>query len=421
MSPLSTRQRLIQAALELFLSQGISNTTTRQIANLAEVNEVTLFRQFGNKYGLLLAVVEESPTFTQLGTVLNQHLAQTGSVGELLHQYASIYLQTLQRVPDFVRSLIGEAEQFPPPNRQAIATQLSQMNRVLAEALTAMLPQMGQAQLDPTAIATLLQGLVLGYAVIELTTDQLPLDREVFLDHLVHLFLQGALAERSSSDLSPSSSLALALPASLPPLEPDGIADLPPPLVHRILQKARETGLQDYALAYVLFATGLSVEEIARLHRVDQISDPQQHLLQVSSERGGRSVPVNQWILGKRYGSYTNNPLTKWLKSRKDEHPALFVDRGEPLSVTGMIQLWQGWTAGLQTLGGKVPAIAQAEQTWCVEMLMRGISVENLSLLTSWEPARLQPYVQRAREKLALEQALQLDRKSPGSQAQVGE
>jgi hypothetical protein len=39
------------------------------------------------------------------------------------------------------------------------------------------------------------------------------------------------------------------------------------------------------------------------------------------------------------------------------------------------------------------------------------MSLENLSLFTGLEPAQLQPYVQRAREKAALEQATQLDRK----------
>jgi AcrR family transcriptional regulator len=47
----ATQQRLIQAAIQLFLAQGVTETTTRQIAELAGVNEVTLFRNFGNKQG----------------------------------------------------------------------------------------------------------------------------------------------------------------------------------------------------------------------------------------------------------------------------------------------------------------------------------------------------------------------------------
>ena len=58
-SRIPTRQRIVNTALELFASKGITETTTRQIADFAQVNEVTLFRHFGNKHGLLLAVLQE--------------------------------------------------------------------------------------------------------------------------------------------------------------------------------------------------------------------------------------------------------------------------------------------------------------------------------------------------------------------------
>jgi len=53
-----TRQRMIRAALQLFGKQGYSQTSTRAIAEAAGVNEVTLFRLFGNKKGLLFACME---------------------------------------------------------------------------------------------------------------------------------------------------------------------------------------------------------------------------------------------------------------------------------------------------------------------------------------------------------------------------
>jgi hypothetical protein len=72
---------------------------------------------------------------------------------------------------------------------------------------------------------------------------------------------------------------------------------------------------------------------------------------------------------------------------------------------------WQDLTGELLTPEGHPPTIEQAQQTWCVEMLMRGMAVEDLSILTGWEAFKLQPYVARAREKAALEQALRLDQK----------
>jgi hypothetical protein len=119
-------------------------------------------------------------------------------------------------------------------------------------------------------------------------------------------------------------------------------------------------------------------------------------------------------VLGKRYGSYTNNPLTKWLRSRKDSQGALFLENGGgPIGIADITARWQVWTEGLLATNGHPPTLDQAQQTWCVEMLMRGISLENLQILTHWRPEQLRPYAQRAREKVALEQALRLDQK-PG-------
>lgn len=62
-----TRTRILDAALEQFFERGYDGTTTRAIAEGAEVNEVTLFRNFGSKEGIFLAVVQrETDVFHNL-------------------------------------------------------------------------------------------------------------------------------------------------------------------------------------------------------------------------------------------------------------------------------------------------------------------------------------------------------------------
>ena len=89
----STRQRLINAALKLFASQGVTQTTTKQIAESAHVNEVTLFRHFGHKHGLLLAVIEESALFKHLGQALIEQTQQTSRIDQALKDYANNCLE----------------------------------------------------------------------------------------------------------------------------------------------------------------------------------------------------------------------------------------------------------------------------------------------------------------------------------------
>ncbi|MEM1281161.1 MAG: TetR/AcrR family transcriptional regulator [Cyanobacteria bacterium P01_H01_bin.152] len=393
----SSREKIIQSALTLFLSQGVSQTTTRQIADLAGVNEVTLFRNFGNKYGLLQAVIQSAPTFRTLGEALMEQTLMSGDRHQALKTYASECLAALEQAPAFVRSLIGESDQFPADNRQALGQRLEEASRYVAQYLEQTMPT---SLFSSERLSGYLGALLVGYVVIESTSDDHHLwaNREDFLEGLVVLLLgSAALADAHRQATAPDS----------PPL----VKDLPAPVVHQLLAQAKAAGAQDYALAYLLFGAGIEPTEILSVPRSHHLSAKTQHTLQV----GDRQVSINQWIWGKRYGSYTSNPLTKWLKSRKDDSPWLFIqviqESAEPAALTVDV-VEQKWTAWAEALNLYPQSHAgQAKQTWCVEMLTRGMSIDNLSILSGLPPEQLAPYLQRAREKAALEQARLLDQK----------
>ncbi|MBW4545860.1 MAG: TetR/AcrR family transcriptional regulator [Symplocastrum torsivum CPER-KK1] len=410
----STRQRLVNAALELFRSQGVIETTTRQIAELAQVNEVTLFRQFGSKQGLLLALIEDSAVFTHLGESLRTQVNQTSHVDEALRNYASDRLKALEKIPDLLRSVVGEAGQYTVENRRALGRGITLANRDVAHYLATVIErEQLHCRLPAEKLSSLLNVMLFGYLVIELTSEfhELWENREDFLESLVEVFLYGAV-----SPLPESSAGAVSLDKETP-LEArknsnEKVADLPASLVRSILLQAKKQGLQDYALAYVLFGAGLRPQEVVALERSHQIIDEHQHLLQIT-QGAVRQVPVNQWIMGKRYGSYIRNPLSQWLKSRKDEQLAMFVnEEGQRFSEEELRAFWQTFTSGLLTPEGQPLFVEQARQTWCVEMLMKGIDLEDLSILSGWDTTQLHPYARRGREKAALERALRLDQKA---------
>ena len=55
----STSDKILQAAIDLMADKGYDGTSTKEIAQVAGVNEVTVFRHFGTK-GKLRTVIRSS-------------------------------------------------------------------------------------------------------------------------------------------------------------------------------------------------------------------------------------------------------------------------------------------------------------------------------------------------------------------------
>ena len=406
----STKARLIEAALDLFAERGVTETTTKAVAERAQVNEVTLFRNFGNKYRLLLAVLEDSAVFAKLVHALVEQANSKDNVADFLRAYVQESLKTLEKAPDLVRSIVGEAGNYPVENRLALGKGLSEANRYVAAYLEEAIAIEGlSSSLTPEQIVNLLNFLLVGYFVVEYSTEGYSFwdEENDFLDSIIRLFLRGSLT-------APESNMTV-MSASLVKAESKQIEDLPASLVRSLFRKAKKSGKQEYALIYVLFGAGLSLEEVMHLERSHSVVEPGQHILQINYG-AERQVPLNQWVMGFRYGSTSTNPLMQWLKSRKDDETAIFVnDAGRSASSEELVAMWEELTADLLTPQGEKPDISQAQQTWCVEMLMKGIELEDLSILSGIHMNRLEQYAQRARNKSALEAAASLDKKKTKS------
>ncbi|NET51362.1 MAG: TetR family transcriptional regulator [Merismopedia sp. SIO2A8] len=424
----SSRQRLLQAALALFVQQGLTDTTTKQIAEQAEVNEATLFRQFGNKNGLLLAVLQEGDVFQRFTQFLvdqvGQHSDKTTTFEHILEQYTIAFLDAIDQAPELVRSLIGEAGRYSDETQRALAQGFEQVNQEVNRFFEQASQQYVQPYAQPDSqplplsqkeLTRTLHQLLIGYATIELTSGDRLLwsDREAFISHIVTLLYPNVEAASASNQTFAMQAPMQVLPATATEsvTETVAMADLPDFLVHDILLRAKKQNPQAYAIIYTLFGAGVSPQELALLQRIHHISNRNQHLLQIP-HGNSHQIPINQWIMGKRYGTHQKNPLTQWLKSRNDECSALFLSDGDcPITTTDIHRLWDNVTADLDTPAGRSPHIKQAQHTWCVELLMRGVTPENMAILTGLTVEQLEPYIQRAKEKAAIDQVMQLDKK----------
>ncbi|WP_366248932.1 TetR/AcrR family transcriptional regulator [Terribacillus aidingensis] len=74
MSKNATKQKIIDATTALFASKGFAGTTTKEIAKVAGVNEVTLFRHFASKNGIFEQIIESLTFDTVFDEAFFQHI-----------------------------------------------------------------------------------------------------------------------------------------------------------------------------------------------------------------------------------------------------------------------------------------------------------------------------------------------------------
>lgn len=106
-SPAPTSERLLEAAGRVFARTGIKAATTRELAKEAGVNEVTLFRIFQNKAGLLAAVLERA--FLTPAEQYPQLSVRDGvSLREVVTAFATVDYEKKRRHIGLMRVLVGE-------------------------------------------------------------------------------------------------------------------------------------------------------------------------------------------------------------------------------------------------------------------------------------------------------------------------
>ena len=115
-SPAVTKARLIEAATQVFASAGLQGATTREIARVAGVNEVTLFRHFTSKEQLLEAVIENTLVLQTEALAHPDEWTQDLRI-DLIH-YAQLYNKMLVAQEDLIRTFIGEAKRHPDAARR---------------------------------------------------------------------------------------------------------------------------------------------------------------------------------------------------------------------------------------------------------------------------------------------------------------
>jgi AcrR family transcriptional regulator len=101
----SRRQQILAAAARVFSTKGYANSTTKEIADAADIAEGTLYNYFSAKRDILLAVADETQTPMQLAVQEAETLENRAAMISMFEKAFDI---SEARLP-FVRTLLTEA------------------------------------------------------------------------------------------------------------------------------------------------------------------------------------------------------------------------------------------------------------------------------------------------------------------------
>lgn len=185
---MDTRARLQAIALDLFAARGYDAVGVQEVVEAAGVTKPTLYHHFGNKVGLLHAVLQGPG-----GDWLDDLAAASAYAGDLpatLNRIVCRYFRFARRHPAFCRLVL--ALWFAPPDSeaaQAVAPMFARQQQTLEALFSAASRDHGNMRGRQQAYAVTFQGMIHSYVSLFLQ-HRTALD-DALAVRAVHQFMHG--------------------------------------------------------------------------------------------------------------------------------------------------------------------------------------------------------------------------------------
>jgi len=196
----SKRERILQAALQLFSRQGYHATTTKEIAAASGVAEGLIFYYFGGKRELLRHVVRR---FSFLETVRGEADRLIGEEREeALVRFGRMYLAFLDHHKDYLLliwspELLGD-EEVTGEVRHLLAGMAEMGGRLIAAGGREAPPL--DEQTAQTAASMMLSALLTHFIIGERVKNRNPETDEAYIRSVVSIVLNGVRSGQNGQD-----------------------------------------------------------------------------------------------------------------------------------------------------------------------------------------------------------------------------
>ena len=187
-------ERILRAATKVFADQGFSDADTQEVADLAKVGKGTVYRYYGSKEELFLAVADTG--MKKLERQIFDGIEGISGTIELIRKCGVTYAAFFQKHPELVEILIQERAAFRGSIPDTHLVYRQKNRRVLEDILRQGVLEGTLREIDvreaTNAFANLLYGTVV-CGCIEGSTRRL----KRMASHAVEIFLRGIVADAS--------------------------------------------------------------------------------------------------------------------------------------------------------------------------------------------------------------------------------
>ncbi len=188
-APEETRERIILAARDVIKRKGKRGATTREIADVAGVNEATLFRHFGNKEALIIAVAKHSCPDVKLRESIG---ALSGPVETDLFLIATEMTAHMESMIDMIRWSLVETDYENSVFARETWRPQTAIRAVMGEYMGAQV-ESGRLIGNPDDLATVFMGMIFARLIAreKFSDSKIFSDTDYGLKYIVDVFLNG--------------------------------------------------------------------------------------------------------------------------------------------------------------------------------------------------------------------------------------
>ncbi len=188
-SPEDTRLRIINAAREVIARKGKRGATTREIADVAGVNEATLFRHFGTKESLIIAVAKHSCGDGALRDVVS---TLHGPIEGDLYQIARAMTDRMESMIDMIRWSLVESDYEQSVFAQEAWRPQTAIRSIITEYMAAQVAS-GSLKGEPDELASIFMGMIFSRIIAKekFPESRIFVDSEYALHYFIDVFLNG--------------------------------------------------------------------------------------------------------------------------------------------------------------------------------------------------------------------------------------